>query len=375
MKQALTILTLLLIISTAYGQTDGVGEYKYVKRNRIPNGYWEYYHKNGNVHSSGNYSLGIEVGVWSYYHENGKLSKTGAYENGLKTGKWTYYDENGVKTSEGAYNKNARMGTWNNWDSLGYKISFGEYIADKKSGSWKYFYAPNGEKKEVGEFVKGEKKGNWVKWYRNGEGSTIHNCDQKVYTDKTEVAEQCFLVNQYDSLGTQLVVDGNGQSIYFHDNGTMEYAGLIKDGKREGEWKHYSNEGRLLAIDKFKNGTLVSGISYDSLGNAYEYGQFVEMTHPEDGFEKFYRFVGKNLKYPAPARRQGIQGKVYVQFIIAKDGKVEDIEVVKGIGGGCDEEAQRVMELSVKRLPWIPRCERGQTAKNKIILPLTFKLG
>ena len=91
----------------------------------------------------------------------------------------------------------------------------------------------------------------------------------------------------------------------------------------------------------------------------------------EGGIGEFYKFVGKNLKYPAQARRMGIEGKVFVHFIIDKDGSLRDIKVVRGIGAGCDEEVFRIVNKSPK---WNPGKQRGRPVKVRMMLPITFKL-
>ncbi|MDZ7606024.1 MAG: TonB family protein [Cyclobacteriaceae bacterium] len=93
---------------------------------------------------------------------------------------------------------------------------------------------------------------------------------------------------------------------------------------------------------------------------------------PEGGMAAFYEFVGKNLKYPAQARRMGIEGKVFVQFVVDKDGKLNEVKAVRGIGAGCDEEAVRVISEAPK---WKPGKQRGRPVKVRMILPITFKLG
>ena len=93
---------------------------------------------------------------------------------------------------------------------------------------------------------------------------------------------------------------------------------------------------------------------------------------PEGGMQAFYQYVQKNLKYPAQARRMGIEGKVFVQFVVDKDGSITDVKAVKGIGAGCDEEAVRVLQGSPK---WKPGKQRGRPVKVRMILPITFKLG
>lgn len=89
------------------------------------------------------------------------------------------------------------------------------------------------------------------------------------------------------------------------------------------------------------------------------------------GIGAFYSYVGKSMKYPNQARRMGIEGRVFVQFVIDKDGTLTDVRAIKGIGAGCDEEAVRVVKNSVK---WAPGKQRGRPVKQRMILPITFKL-
>lgn len=91
----------------------------------------------------------------------------------------------------------------------------------------------------------------------------------------------------------------------------------------------------------------------------------------EGGISEFYKFVSKNLKYPAQARRMGIEGKVFVYFVVDKDGSLSDIKVVKGIGAGCDEEVLRITNLSPK---WNPGKQRGVPVRVRMMMPITFRL-
>lgn len=89
------------------------------------------------------------------------------------------------------------------------------------------------------------------------------------------------------------------------------------------------------------------------------------------GNAAFLKWVGKNLKYPSQAQRMGIEGKVYVQFVIEKDGSVTDVQAIKGIGGGADEEAVRVIKSAPK---WTPGKQRGRPVRVRMILPISFQL-
>lgn len=96
-----------------------------------------------------------------------------------------------------------------------------------------------------------------------------------------------------------------------------------------------------------------------------------EQPEPKGGMAAFYEYVSKNLKYPAQARRMGIEGRVFVEFVIEKDGSITDVKAIKGIGAGCDEEAVRVIEEAPK---WKPGKQRGRPVRVRMILPITFKL-
>ncbi len=96
-----------------------------------------------------------------------------------------------------------------------------------------------------------------------------------------------------------------------------------------------------------------------------------EQPMPKGGMGAFYSFVGKEMSYPREAQRNGVQGKVFVSFVVNEDGSLSDIKVPYGIGYGCDEEAIRVFKLSPK---WNPGKNSGKPVQVKMLLPLTFKL-
>ena len=96
-----------------------------------------------------------------------------------------------------------------------------------------------------------------------------------------------------------------------------------------------------------------------------------EPPAPVGGMEAFYNYVNENIQYPRQARTMRIEGRVFVQFVVDKDGSITNVEVLKGIGGGCDEEAVRVVKNAPK---WHPGKQRGRPVRVKMVLPITFKL-
>lgn len=89
------------------------------------------------------------------------------------------------------------------------------------------------------------------------------------------------------------------------------------------------------------------------------------------GIEKFYSYLQKNIHYPAIAKENNVQGKVFVTFVVEKDGSLTDIKVVRGIGSGCDEEAKRVLANSPK---WTPGIQNGRPVRVQYTMPINFAL-
>lgn len=89
------------------------------------------------------------------------------------------------------------------------------------------------------------------------------------------------------------------------------------------------------------------------------------------GDEARIRFLTNNIKYPQMARENSIQGTVYVTFVVERDGSVTDVRVLRGIGGGCDEEAIRVIKAMPK---WNPGKQRGKPVRVQFNMPIKFTL-
>lgn len=89
------------------------------------------------------------------------------------------------------------------------------------------------------------------------------------------------------------------------------------------------------------------------------------------GMKAFYELMGDKIRYPSMARRTQVQGRVFIEFIVEKNGVLTGIKVVKGIGAGCDEEAIRVLK-TVPRFN--PGKQRGVPVRVKMVLPIYFRL-
>lgn len=89
------------------------------------------------------------------------------------------------------------------------------------------------------------------------------------------------------------------------------------------------------------------------------------------GMDSLYAFLGANIHYPAEAKKDSIEGLVFVQFVVEKDGSIYNIRVLRDIGGGCGEEVVRVIKMMPK---WQPAKQRGTPVRCQFNLPVKFSL-
>lgn len=96
-----------------------------------------------------------------------------------------------------------------------------------------------------------------------------------------------------------------------------------------------------------------------------------EMPSFPGGPAKMTEYIAKNIKYPMMARESGVEGRVFVNFVVEPNGSISKVKVLRGIGGGCDEEAMRV----VQSMPaWKPGKQRGTAVRVNYTVPIVFKL-
>ncbi len=93
-------------------------------------------------------------------------------------------------------------------------------------------------------------------------------------------------------------------------------------------------------------------------------------TYP-GGNKALREFISKNLEYPEKAQKKGIQGKVFVVFVVEKDGKITNVRVIKSVNKYLDKEAMRVIKLMPK---WNPGMQKGKPVRVKFTVPINFVL-
>jgi len=137
--------------------------------------------------------------------------------------------------------------------------------------------------------------------------------------------------------------------------------------------------GLLLSQSLFSQSTLTQKqIEKENYREVLGFSEFQNDTLKPDVFpmypngqEGLVKDVSKNIKYPPSARKQGIQGKVLVTFIVEKDGTIEKIEIIKSADPTLDEEAIRLIG---KLKPWVPGIKNDQAVAVPFIYPINFQL-
>ena len=141
---------------------------------------------------------------------------------------------------------------------------------------------------------------------------------------------------------------------------------FITETERRGDTSTYSIETFSISGSLFETLLDVATSKEDTVYQIAE-----EMPEFPGGVEALMDYVGRNVKYPEEAKDKEIQGRVFVSFVIEKDGSVNEVKVLRGIGGGCDEEAVRVIKAMPK---WTPGKQKGKPVRVNYQIPINFKL-
>ena len=237
-----------------------------------------------------------------------KLKTEGAYNHNKRTGKWTYYgNESNIKAT-GFFKDDLRAGQWASYWINGKLQEVGSYTKDQPNGRWQ-FYTYNGALSYEGDYLNGKPTNQWQFYAEDGTIDTLLNTEPYAKLQDNEHTKMV------DSL---LNKTANKDSIY-----------------------------RILLM-------------------------------PPKGWPNFFggedallTYLSENIKYPEIARENGIEGTVYIEFIINRQGFAEKATVKRGIYAACNEEAYRV----INQMPrWIPGRVDGKLVKVKYTLPIKFKL-
>ena len=204
------------------------------------------------------------------------------------------------------------------------------------------------------------------------------SCEEKVMTDIKKVAGQSVLLTEYP----QPVLDALDKIKENYPNAQPKVYGIVRTEHLE-DIDLKGKTATVIFADSDPNYKFYVILGVDEVNRASSklfevkdgekvYSIVQEPASPVGGMPEFYKFIGENLKYPQQARRMGVEGRVFIKFMVDEKGELSDFQVIRGIGAGCDEEALRVMELATN---WKPGVQDGMPVKSTFNLAIVFKLG
>lgn len=125
------------------------------------------------------------------------------------------------------------------------------------------------------------------------------------------------------------------------------------------------NEDGNTELNAIANGRVVE-VSADEIFDVVE-----DQPMPPGGMEGWNDYLKANLSYSEQAKKEGIEGTVIVVFVVNTDGSIQDVDILRGIGAGLDEEAVKVVQNAPN---WEPGKQRGREVRTRMRLPIRFKL-
>ncbi len=306
-------------------------------------GSWTFYNaKTGKIRSEESYVKGISERHYIEYNENGTKATDGRFKNKHAIGTWTYYFADGSKRGEIKYDRTGAKGDATLYDSLTHElITEGSLKNYFREGLWNFYYG-NGERKSEEYYSAGLLDGKFIMYdssgYKYVEGNYENNSKKGSWKYYFERSNDLWINAEYD-----------------------------KDSI-SGSLTTYYRNGSVKRKERYNNGNRESGTCYGTDGTE-------EACSPFYSKAKFkgdvMTYIGKNLVYPERAKEAGIEGKVLVGFNINTDGSISDINVVNGIGYGCDEAAKSL----IAQMPnWIPEQLDGRYLQTYYTLPIAFWL-
>lgn len=230
-----------------------------------------------------------------------------------------------------------------------------------KEGGCTYYYTTGAKRKES-HFVKDRLEGKESKWYENGnkkEEGEYFILDEKVTKPK-------YKINQFwNKDGVKKVTNGNGE--YEESSKKIFGKGTVKNGVKDGEWKGWVDKPEIKYTENYKDGQFISGKTVDENNIETVYDVLEKKPEPKNGIKDFYSFIAKNYRMP---NTPDLKGKIYITFIVDKDGKILEPKILRDIGYGTGAEAIRVL-MNCEN--WNPGELKGQKVRASYSLPITIQ--
>jgi antitoxin component YwqK of YwqJK toxin-antitoxin module len=243
-------------------------------------------------------------------------------------------------------------------------------IGITKTGTFLHFYE-NGKRKSILNYQKDKLVGAYFEFYETGEKKL-----EGVSSDNKEnVIPNVNVKNCWNEKGMQTINEGTGffEEIYFKGSlPNRNYvdgfgSGKIVNNLKDSIWIGYNKKTKISYSENYEKGKLISGVSIDSNKVEYKYTISEIRPLPKKGMQDFYEHIARNFNTP---KVEGLEGKVYITFVVDVDGKLTDFKILRDIGFGTGDEAIRAV---ANYKGWIPGEQRGRKVRCHYSLPINVK--
>lgn len=235
-------------------------------------------------------------------------------------------------------------------------------------------YYSNGKIQNIIEFSNGKISGDFYEYFPNGILYT-----HRYFTTPTEYADRNNLkfINNYNLLicndvdGTALANEGFGlYKVYTERFDGLLEAGLVKNGKRQGDWNGVDTALNVSYTEKYEDGLFISGMSFDNLGIKHTYAT-QDLVQPSytGGYEAFIKYLQQNLLSTAKSKNNKTNGRVFVEFTVDLSGRIDSVRTLRSPNEYLSAAAERVI---FDAPGWKPASERGVYRKVKLTVPIDF---
>ncbi|HKX86896.1 MAG TPA: TonB family protein [Flavobacterium sp.] len=210
------------------------------------------------------------------------------------------------------------------------------------------------------------RKATLYKYYPNG------NKEEKIILDYDALPTllQSRTMEYWDQNGRQTVTNGNGDYVYNNEYKTI--TGQIKNGVKINQWIAFDKKtGTTNTTNYNDSGYFVNGEIKLKNGEKTTYNELESAPKPKKGYQDFYQYISKNFNFSREAIKNKVNGRIILEFVVEKDGKVSEVKLVRGLGYGLDEEAIR---LITNYQEWYPGQQFGQSVRARFSIPIAVSL-
>jgi membrane associated rhomboid family serine protease len=203
----------------------------------------------------------------------------------------------------------------------------GVYADNLRNGIFIY-YSDHNTYQSAGRYVKEDPVGKWEEFHWNG-----------TLAEETFYDGRVFARSVWDSLGRQQVANGYGKRTQWHPNGLIAEEGNYVNGRRDGIWKGFHEDGTQYYEEMYRDNELIRGVSITKDGRRFVYDELSQYPVPEGGMPAFRRYEILNKK-----KEFTWSGSVKVVFDVASDGTMSDFTILDSSCPECNDEAIRLVK-------------------------------